>query len=249
MKNLLLVTTMLASMSVSAFTATEKLNSKVEMYAVKYGEPLVELTAESQYFLKKASENKFSDIVAKYHSANDNVKRQMRYALYEVGKTNKNNDLSAQIDSFAMTYLKHDNARMVEYWQESVDFNGMRIYQNDSLIDLERINIPLLSEHLSNSLPNKDSTRDNPMTSLHRMTLGLPAVGPDNKNIVICRITYDSKAAYYEMSRTDAVDTLSYLNTGMSFVEACLNHKFMKGYWLQRKAHFVDAQGDRKPRH
>jgi hypothetical protein len=249
MKKLLLVTTMLASMSVSAFPVTEKLNGKVESYTVKYGEPLVELTAESQYFLKKASENNYSDIITKYYSANDEVKGKMRYALYEVGKNIKNADIATQIDSFAMTYLKHDNARMVEYWQESVDFNGMRIYQNDSLFDLERINIPMLSEHLNKSLPNKDSTRDNPMTSLHRMTLGLPAVGPDNKNIVICRITYDSKAAYYEMSRTDAVETLIYLNTGMSFGEACLNHKFMKGYWLQRKGHFVDAQGDRKPRH
>jgi hypothetical protein len=249
MKKILLLTTLVASMSASAFPTTDFNISDTQKRMVKYGDPVVQLSEESVYFLDKASKNKYSDIVTKYHKADKELKRKMRYALYESSKHNSDANIAANIDSLAVTYLKHDNARMVEYWTESVTFNNMLIYQNDSLIDLERINIPMMAEHVSSSLPNKDAARDSPMTSLARMMYGWPAVGPDNKNIVVCRMTYSDNAAYYEMSRTDAVSTLTYMNSGMSFNEACLNHEFMKSYWVQRKAHFVDKSGDRKPTH
>jgi hypothetical protein len=238
------------SMSSIAFTgAIPEKASSGKVGGVTYGEQGPNNTREANYILKMAKKGDYEGIVIEYEQSDLETKRQMRYALHELSKKNNDKRFADELDSLAMTFLKNDNSRMVEYWTESIQYNGMLVYQNDSLFDLERINLPLVSDLSAGKGYVSNEMKEATMTSFSRMKKGLPATGPDGQDVVLCRLIYDSNAAYFEMSKTDAIATLTYLNSGMTFNQACLDRQFTVDYWPARNAHFIDEKGNKKDKH
>ena len=124
----------------------------------------------------------------------------------------------------------------------------MIVNQADSLFDLERMKFSspeYASKKVANtglSIYEQQSpiyTHEIPETSLLRMIKGKPAVGPDGKNILICRLVHFTDAPYYEMAYSDAISLVSSHKTNMTLSQACISStKHMSIYWRHRANDF-----------
>lgn len=146
--------------------------------------------------------------------------------------------------------LEQKDSRFINYWNKKSEWNGNVVYQNNSLFDMERFETisPKLQsynrgivDYTSSSIISSGIDFENSVT---KMMHGKAAVGPDNKEIVLCRMVNAVNAPYFEMSKTDfdVVYGLTGSRTPQGIL--CLRSLFASSYWKQRKADFIDYAGD-----
>ena len=140
-------------------------------------------------------------------------------------------------------------------WKSSkkLESQGKFIYQQDSLIDLERIKVAYASYGEATGIIHKFSIADTSKpknifigTSQRRLSLGMPPIGPDNEEVVVCKIGRSSMAPYVEISKTQQSHFSS--TTGISF-SYCLTGKDKSSYWKARYNDFLYKDYNRKDSH
>jgi hypothetical protein len=165
-------------------------------------------------------------------------------SLQNISKETESIKLSSIISESIESVLKNQYPRLNSYWEDKVSVNGMIINQSDSLFDLERMKFST-PEYSSKKIDGTELsiyeqqspiyTNEIPETSLLRMVKGKPGVGPDGKNILICRFVHFSDAPYYEMSYSDASSFIFSNKTNMTLSQACISStKHMSTYWRHR---------------
>lgn len=226
MKKSLLSIALIASSFANAYDDIETADLSL------YDQKILTMVIESQ---------DYPDVKQELFSENpDNVMMSLR----NISRGKDAITLSAIISESLTDVLKNSYPRLNSYWEDRVSMNGMIINQSDSIFDLERIKYSS-PEYSSKRLGNTGLniyeqqkpiyTNEIPETSQYRMRKGNPAVGPDGKNILICRLTHFSDAPYYEMTHSDAQRFIFASKTDMSLSQSCItSSKHMSIYWKHR---------------
>lgn len=139
-------------------------------------------------------------------------------------------------------------------WKSSVKIVGVNetIYQQDSLIDLDRIQYGSVSyeeRQVSNGFSVKDINRPirpDAVTSLRLLSEGKAPIGPDNKPIEVCKMGGSLSAPFIEISFTqkqkfEEVTDLGFYN--------CITGRYAHSYWSARLGDFRDRFHDTLPNH
>lgn len=146
--------------------------------------------------------------------------------------------------------LGQQDARFTGYWNRKHKWGNEVVYQRSELFDMERFEImPLklaaqnvgIVDYTSSSIVSSGIDFQNSVTKLSQ---GKPAIGPDNQEIVLCRLINSASAPYAEMSKSDF--DVAYQLTGSRTPKGvlCLRSIFASSYWKVRKNDFVDYAGD-----
>lgn len=130
-------------------------------------------------------------------------------------------------------------------WRSAVRVQGLAVpvYQQDSLVDLERakaysVTYPQTTGSVhafaiaDTSAPNLQLIA----TSERRLTLGIAPIGPDNAEVLVCRLGTSSMAPYLEMSETQRTEFVRV--SGLSF-SSCLVGAQASAYWQSRYHDYV----------
>ena len=127
------------------------------------------------------------------------------------------------------------------------------IYQQDSLVDLERAMAVNVTSPISVDEgygyqvydPLKGKARI-PGISRSLLAQGYAPIGPDNIPVQVCRIGMGSQAPFVELSQTQRLRFQ--VATGLKFT-VCLNGGQAQTYWKSRYADFMDSYHDITDRH
>lgn len=165
-------------------------------------------------------------------------------SIHKISMDDKAKDIAPELSRSMVEIIKYNNPRLASYWDNKVSMKGMIINQSDTIFDMERIKYSS-PEYATKSLGYNDLgiyeqenpiyTNEIPATSKHRMREGLPPVGPDGKDILVCRFLYLTEAPYYEMTYSDAERLIPKLNSNMTLSQACISSSVhMSTYWNHR---------------
>ena len=159
--------------------------------------------------------------------------------------------IGARWGEVGLNLLRWSDPERLNDWKTSRRVEGIPqlIYQQDGLIDLERVSYRHdgYPTKVINGYTVADTARPAravPKTSERLLSEGLPPIGSDNKPVVACRIGLSSQAPYVELSESQRAAYAT--NTGMSFV-TCLSGSAATAYWKARYSDFVDKYHDRRP--
>lgn len=169
-------------------------------------------------------------------------------SISKISKMDPSKEMTDKLSFFTEEIIKKQNPKLHNYWDEQVSTKGILINQANSIFDLERIKYSK-PEYATKEIgdtgysiyeqQNPIFTNEIPSTSRHRMMKGMPGIGPDGKDIVICRLLHSSHAPYYEMAYTDAERLLKKMDSDMSFSQSCIfSTKHMARYWQYRVEDF-----------
>lgn len=138
-------------------------------------------------------------------------------------------------------------------WKSAVSRPGATglIYQQDSLVDLERVRAQKITYA---SEPNSgyqiaDTRRfqgERPMTSKDLLANGYAPIGPDNQPVKVCKLGRSSAAPYVEFSETQR---LRFAKVTRLNLDGCMVGQEAMNYWKGRYADFIDAYHDITPNH
>lgn len=132
--------------------------------------------------------------------------------------------------------------RLKDYWNDAVQFEGVRVVQSDSIIDLERVYFhdyelgARYNEHggFLSINPEDKATESQAFNSRERMAKGQAPVGPDGQGIILCRLNDDPRASYFEMDRHLSWRLLNAISSNMTIEQACLTDEMFGHYWEDR---------------
>ncbi len=135
-------------------------------------------------------------------------------------------------------------------FDRQITFEGRQVVQDTALIDAERA--PWSKVDYSRTVKTKSteqvglpvhlSAPPTPMRNAARMKNGQAPFGPDNRQVLLCRLLDDDRAAYYEVREGEVEGLLARVgNTNRS--DACLGADEVKTYWQSRYDDFVNARG------
>lgn len=134
-----------------------------------------------------------------------------------------------------------------------IESSGILVYQQDSLVDLERAQAKHESFGRTTGLVhNYDivDTHDRRSgfigTSQRRMSIGMAPIGPDNEEVSVCKVGRSSVAPFVEMSQIQKANFADI--TGLDF-SYCLSGGQLSQYWKERHGDFVYKDYNRKPSH
>jgi hypothetical protein len=160
--------------------------------------------------------------------------------------------IGARWGEVGLNLLRWSDPERTHDWKTSRRVVGIPqlVYQQDSLVDLERVEYRYDGYPVRNVAGYElaDTTRPNrqfPKTSERLLAEGQAPIGPDNRPVVICRIGTSEQAPYVELSEKQR--SLYSTNTGMSFA-SCLSGAPASAYWKARYSDFIDKYHDRRPR-
>lgn len=168
---------------------------------------------------------------------------QIRQSLEAPSQGNKSYDL------FIAELAKKDG-RFVDYWPKKGSWNEQVVYQNNALFDMERFQTiePKLHSKNTGIVDYTDSTLTNTgidyQNSITKMLQGKPGIGPDNQEIVLCRLVNGLNAPYFEMSKSDFDQAYVLIGSRTPKGVLCLRSIFSATYWQKRKFDFIDYAGD-----
>lgn len=160
--------------------------------------------------------------------------------------------IKASDKSYFMVYLlKQKFPKAKTYWEDSKEWNGLSVSLSNGLIDPETVPFGHsdMKERKGQRTTYLEATpfiesASFAMTNRHRMRSGLPAIGPDNRQMVLCRLLQDRDATYYEMAQSDAVNLITETQSGMNLDQACLSQSLTKSYWKNRATDFETKYGE-----
>lgn len=169
-------------------------------------------------------------------------------SIAKISKMDPSKEMTNNLSFYVEKIMKIQNPKLKSYWDEKVSMKGIIINQANSLFNLERIKYST-PEYATKEVGNTGYhiyeqqspifTKELPETSRLRMAKGKPAIGPDGKDIVVCRFLHSTDAPYYEMTYTDAENLLSKMNSNMSFSQSCIfSSRHMAKYWQYRVEDF-----------
>jgi len=125
---------------------------------------------------------------------------------------------------------------------------GQVVYQQDSLVDLDRtmaVNVSFTTvQDQGRGYTLYDTQRGPsriPATSKSLLRQGYAPIGPDNVPVWVCRMGLGSQAPYVELSQTQKVRFAE--ETGLVF-SSCLNGAPAQVYWKDRYSDFFDSYYD-----
>lgn len=123
------------------------------------------------------------------------------------------------------------------------------IYQQDSLVDLERvqaktISFPTVTTAGYAVVDTSSFKGGRPMTSDQLLRSGQAPIGPDNQPVKVCKLGRSSAAPYLEVSETQRQRFAKV--TGLN-LDSCLVGLELSAYWKARHKDFIDAYHDRTP--
>lgn len=163
--------------------------------------------------------------------------------------------ISAAWSEVGLNLLRWSQPGKSYEWRSAVRVDNLSVpvYQQDSLIDLERTHAYHLSYPMTTGTVHNYQIADtsNPAfqtiaTSERRLTMGLPPVGPDNALVKVCKMGRSSAAPFIEMSETQRLAFAQ--SSGLDF-NLCLSGKQASAYWQARYDDFVDRFYDRTENH
>lgn len=165
--------------------------------------------------------------------------------------------IPANDKSYFMAHLiKHKFPQARQYWRDTHDWNDITVHLSATLINPEVV--PVSQAQMEEKQGKRTTYLEATpfiesatfaMTNRHRMRTGLPAIGPDNRPMVLCRLLRDRDAPYYELAQSDARDLIIETQSGMSLDQACLTQTLTKGYWKLRARDFETRYGEELPAH
>lgn len=127
------------------------------------------------------------------------------------------------------------------------------IYQQDSLIDLDKIKYEQglfklnRDEMFGYDVADITSAEGvDPKLNKDLLRHGLAPIGPDNQPIKVCTLGRSSAAPYLELSATQLENYR--IDTGLDF-SRCLYGLTESAYWVSREADLIDEYHDLKPAH
>jgi hypothetical protein len=134
------------------------------------------------------------------------------------------------------------------YWDATVTHDGRTIYQNNTLFDMDRINLPSVTLnvnhgrlHTADENPYKAQFEEFGL-SREQMRKGLPAIGPDGRNIELCSFLPVSNGPLFEVSNMDADKLIDRLGETPSMGITCKD-TVDATYWKMRRSQFIDNYG------
>jgi hypothetical protein len=205
--------------------------------------------------LKKLAENPADTLAAEKLAARLLYKPGSAKKVFEVwSKFEDQPDHGAQWSEVGLNLLRWSDPERSYDWKTAVQLNAVPgiVYQQDSLVDLERTAYPKttyreLPMHRGYGVADTASPeRLAVKTSLRLVVEGQPAIGPDHKPILVCKLGRSSQAPYVEMSETQQLRFKRI--TGLAF-SMCLSGKTEKDYWNIRYRDFVDESFWLTPNH
>lgn len=139
-------------------------------------------------------------------------------------------------------------------WLNGITFPLVQgiIYQQDSLIDLDRIEYQQrmfdtrVDRGTSYQVVDTNSKGSTPRLSSDLMLNGSAPIGPDNKPVKVCTLGLSSAAPYLELSATQL--EAYQRDTGLDF-SRCLYGSTESAYWVTRFSDMKDPYHDLTPRH
>lgn len=163
--------------------------------------------------------------------------------------------ISAAWSEVGLNLLRWSQPGKSYEWRSAVRVDNLSVpvYQQDSLIDLERAHAYHLSFPMTTGTVHNYQIADTSnlsyqtiATSQRRLTMGLPPVGPDNALVKVCKMGRSSAAPYIEMSETQRLVFAQV--SGLDF-NLCLGGRQANAYWQARYDDFVDRFHDRTENH
>jgi len=123
------------------------------------------------------------------------------------------------------------------------------IYQQDSLVDLERVQAkPIHFSTVKTAgyavVDTNSYSGGRPITSDQLLRSGQAPIGPDNQPVRVCKLGRSSMAPYIEVSETQRQRFIKV--TGLNW-DGCLAGLQQSNYWKARHRDFIDAYHDRTP--
>lgn len=138
-------------------------------------------------------------------------------------------------------------------WKSATSRLGGRglIYQQDSLVDLQRVRAQRITfgSQSSSGYQIADTSRfqgERPMTSMDLLSHGQAPIGPDNQPVKVCKLGRSSGAPYVEFSETQRIRFAKVTRLNL---DGCLAGQESIDYWKVRYTDFVDAYHDITPNH
>ena len=138
-------------------------------------------------------------------------------------------------------------------WKSAVSRSGVNglIYQQDSLVDLERVRAQKMSYGTESysGYQIADARRyqgEPPKTSKDLLANGYAPVGPDNQPVKVCKLGRSSMAPYLELSETQRV---RFAKVTQLNLDGCMAGQEAMNYWKGRYADYIDAYHDITPNH
>lgn len=127
--------------------------------------------------------------------------------------------------------------------------NSKLVYQQDSLVDLERVQAKPISfpTVMTGGFAVVDTSSfkgGRPMISDQLLRSGQAPIGPDNQPVKVCKLGRSSAAPYLELSETQRQRFIKV--TGLN-LDGCLVGWEQSAYWKGRYHDFIDAYHDRTP--
>lgn len=149
-----------------------------------------------------------------------------------------------------MEWISAHTKEFAGYWNARAHFGDLVVYQNHDLIDPRRIPPArvVLGEKQGAMYVLHDG---DPMaayapglgSSAALMRHGYPAVGPDAKPLMVCRLLESERAPYFEVSFSTLQEVAAPLRIFGSVASRCLSTP--SGYWSERHADYFDNHGAR----
>lgn len=167
----------------------------------------------------------------KFQQMDEQGKTKAKRGLQELAKESPANYQASEaslVNALATTYPDFKDA----YWNKVDVYEGTTVFKRNMLIDVDAVNY-------------HDGSKENmPYVNRLAMLEGVAPVGPDGKQVELCRIVESKNASYFEMASTDVRPILSLLESDMDIQTACLSKELAANYWKARHGDFFDKYGD-----
>jgi hypothetical protein len=173
----------------------------------------------------------------------------MEHAIISIQSlVGKNNPLNISEHENLIIELMSKKYKLDNKWGEKNNIIENSVWQNNSLIDLDRVQLGTVKFPTINAY----STIQYDMSSEKRMITGQKLsstlmrqghapIGPDGKSIKLCRLINHPSASFYEMSEYESHGFIKYSYSFMDVNQACIEYKSsLAKYWQKRRLGYLD---------
>lgn len=173
----------------------------------------------------------------------------MKHAIISIQSlVGKTNPLSVRKHENLIVKLMSKRYKLDNKWGEKNSIIKNNVWQNNSLIDLDRVQLGTVRFPTVNAY----STTQHDMSSETRMITGqklsstlmrqgFAPIGPDGKSIRLCRLINHPSASFYEMSEYESHNFIKSSYSFMDVNQACIEYKSsLSKYWQKRRLGYFD---------
>lgn len=131
------------------------------------------------------------------------------------------------------------------FWDARAHFGATIVYQSNGLYDMSRIPPAAVTlgeiegaQYVLHDGNSANAYAPGLATTAALMKHGLPAIGPDGGDLIVCRLMGPAASPYFEMSRSLFASAIERFSLSGSDSDLCLPTQ--TGYWSERRGDFID---------